>query len=413
MRRLICPFFLIFSLCAWAMAKVTIEFPKEGKYQVWLAKTPSDPPPSGLTEFNGKTYEFDPSAPSQQLTTLVIRDVDTNNLAVKNLNEAGAKLTLKAADFALLASAVVHVHHGGKPVETAILTFGTGKEPNTRGPIVLAKENKGELTLYGLHPGPLRIVASYNSQGATKTLDPVIYELKLTRPQSQPVFSIEIPDPVSVVGESTTEPAAKGAEKASSTAKETSTDSGSPIGKLILMLVGVVVAIGAGYLLLRLLQGNEDKVKTQLEKLGVHVPDPADELPVPTTGQPAPPAPQEKIILGDPEPITPIGTAVAAAPVADAGLVANPRLVTASGDVLMVLDGTHTISRDPGVGIQVTDTTVSRKHAEIARSGDSVIVRDLGSTNGTYVNGVKITGDTPLHPGDQVQFGAAQFRYEV
>ena len=53
--------------------------------------------------------------------------------------------------------------------------------------------------------------------------------------------------------------------------------------------------------------------------------------------------------------------------------------------------------------------SVSGRHAEIRRTRDGCIVRDLGSTNGTYLNGKRIEGEQILRPGDEVRFGAARF----
>ncbi|HVN28004.1 MAG TPA: FHA domain-containing protein, partial [Candidatus Binataceae bacterium] len=53
--------------------------------------------------------------------------------------------------------------------------------------------------------------------------------------------------------------------------------------------------------------------------------------------------------------------------------------------------------------------SVSGRHAEIRRMRDGCIVRDLGSTNGTYVNGKRIEGEQVLRPGDELRFGAARF----
>jgi pSer/pThr/pTyr-binding forkhead associated (FHA) protein len=67
-----------------------------------------------------------------------------------------------------------------------------------------------------------------------------------------------------------------------------------------------------------------------------------------------------------------------------------------------------------GLGLSlVNESTVSRHHAEVTRTGDAVTVKDLGSTNGTYVNGVKLDGERTLSPGDYVQFGAVKLRYEA
>jgi signal transduction histidine kinase len=65
------------------------------------------------------------------------------------------------------------------------------------------------------------------------------------------------------------------------------------------------------------------------------------------------------------------------------------------------------------IGRGVADITlqsndVSRNHARIARAGDELMIADLGSANGTFVNGTRITGAAPLKIGDRVQLGATQ-----
>jgi pSer/pThr/pTyr-binding forkhead associated (FHA) protein len=51
------------------------------------------------------------------------------------------------------------------------------------------------------------------------------------------------------------------------------------------------------------------------------------------------------------------------------------------------------------------DTYVSQVHARIFAKGDSFLVEDLGSTNGTYLNRRRITAPAELHRGDQVKIG--------
>ncbi len=66
---------------------------------------------------------------------------------------------------------------------------------------------------------------------------------------------------------------------------------------------------------------------------------------------------------------------------------------------------TNTIGRSPQNEIVINDPEMSRRHAQIVQQGNSFTVSDLGSTNGTFVNGQRSTGPTPLRHGDRIEFG--------
>ncbi|WP_282700400.1 DUF1707 and FHA domain-containing protein [Streptomyces sp. CC219B] len=68
------------------------------------------------------------------------------------------------------------------------------------------------------------------------------------------------------------------------------------------------------------------------------------------------------------------------------------------------------IGRDPASGLRLTHETVSRVHAELSRQGGMWVLRDLGSTNGTTVNGRRVIGAAVVREGDQVGFGRMSFR---
>jgi pSer/pThr/pTyr-binding forkhead associated (FHA) protein len=70
------------------------------------------------------------------------------------------------------------------------------------------------------------------------------------------------------------------------------------------------------------------------------------------------------------------------------------------------------IGRQDGLGLSLPDDWVSRRHARIHRSGDEFTLEDLGSSNGTYVDGVPIVSCV-LRAGDWVQIGRSVFRFEV
>lgn len=68
-------------------------------------------------------------------------------------------------------------------------------------------------------------------------------------------------------------------------------------------------------------------------------------------------------------------------------------------------DAKTTIGRKPDNDIIISDESASRSHAEIFCDGDQVVISDLDSTNGTYVNRERITQPHALHPDDQIRIG--------
>ncbi len=64
-----------------------------------------------------------------------------------------------------------------------------------------------------------------------------------------------------------------------------------------------------------------------------------------------------------------------------------------------------TIGRAPGCKVKVEDTYVSQLHARVFRRESEVLIEDLGSTNGTFCNGKKVSGSMRLNKGDRIQVG--------
>jgi GGDEF domain-containing protein len=69
------------------------------------------------------------------------------------------------------------------------------------------------------------------------------------------------------------------------------------------------------------------------------------------------------------------------------------------------------IGRDPSVSLSVNDTNISRKHVEVIKRGDAVVVKDLGSTNGTFINDKKIEGEYTLQKEDMIKVGNTILKY--
>jgi hypothetical protein len=63
------------------------------------------------------------------------------------------------------------------------------------------------------------------------------------------------------------------------------------------------------------------------------------------------------------------------------------------------------VGRESSNGVAINDAEVSRRHARLTLHGTAYVIQDLGSTNGTFVNGERITNTQVLNPGDSVSFG--------
>jgi FHA domain len=108
-----------------------------------------------------------------------------------------------------------------------------------------------------------------------------------------------------------------------------------------------------------------------------------------------------------------------ASAIATAG-VANqaPRLVVerAPGHdpgMIYDLDGQVVLGRGDQAEIRLQDPFASSRHARIYTQGNILVLEDLGSTNGTYLNEELLEAPRPLHPGDRVRIGDSEFAFEA
>ena len=97
--------------------------------------------------------------------------------------------------------------------------------------------------------------------------------------------------------------------------------------------------------------------------------------------------------------------------------VAEPRLVVdrAPGHepgMIYDLEQGAVLGRGDQAEIRLEDPFASGAHARIYQQGNLLVIEDLGSTNGTYLNEELLDGPRPLHPGDRVRIGDSEFTYE-
>jgi hypothetical protein len=87
---------------------------------------------------------------------------------------------------------------------------------------------------------------------------------------------------------------------------------------------------------------------------------------------------------------------------------ARPRvqsMVLPSSDGMRV-----TVGRSPSCDCVLPEDCISRRHAELRRDGERWLLRDLGSSNGTRVNGVQVAEEMEVRPGDRLSLGGAAYR---
>jgi FHA domain len=77
------------------------------------------------------------------------------------------------------------------------------------------------------------------------------------------------------------------------------------------------------------------------------------------------------------------------------------------------LGGDVVLGRGETAEIRLEDPFASARHARVYEQGRILVVEDLGSTNGTYLNEELLDGPRPLHPGDRVRIGDSEFSFEV
>jgi hypothetical protein len=132
---------------------------------------------------------------------------------------------------------------------------------------------------------------------------------------------------------------------------------------------------------------------------------PAPYLPPPSAGDPG-------VALGD---ATGLHSAAAVPRHSLEGLDARLVVERAPGHVpgmeYEIGDGA-VLGRGDRAEIRLDDPFASSQHARLVRQGGVIVVEDLGSTNGTYLNEELLGGPQPLHPGDRVRIGDSEFTYE-
>jgi pSer/pThr/pTyr-binding forkhead associated (FHA) protein len=92
---------------------------------------------------------------------------------------------------------------------------------------------------------------------------------------------------------------------------------------------------------------------------------------------------------------------------------AQTALLLIDGKRVVIGPAGATIGRGRQSDVVLSDPNVSRQHAEIRPRGGSWVITDLGSTNGSQLNGRRIDGSEVLRPGDEIELGASVLTFTL
>jgi cell division septation protein DedD len=143
-------------------------------------------------------------------------------------------------------------------------------------------------------------------------------------------------------------------------------------------------------------------------------PAPAAPVPPPPAAPPAQPAqatPDEPPAPSPPAPTEVRAPAPAPRPRYRLAFIAGSQSGGDAGSRYPLTESLTVIGRSPECDLRITDPSISRRHAEIRQDGDGVRISDLGSTNGTSVNGRPVR-ERRIEPGDRVELGTTRLVFE-
>lgn len=399
---------VIFLFYALVFTKdIKLVFAGEGKRVIALEEGEPKIMPAVGREFTASTITV--SVPDDKFENMfvVVHDVNSGNVAVRKVSEIAPSWKLSDEDWKI-GKVVVEAKAGENLLSSGLAKLKSGRFEASE----LIVNGKAEF--FAVPQGDGEVVVQY-TVGANREVTPPVY-LKFELQRDEPVLIVNVLIPENAGG------IAGAIEKPSEETKiEHSQRPRNMFVEVTIWLVTLAVGIGVLILVFYLLKSKQPEVVDKLRKLGIEPPSPPEDVQIQdTSGEP---------FALESEPLTPpghcpyCGNAFAedgtcacsskvssSAPPAVASVLVRARLVGEGGLTFDIPDGVNIIGREGDIVIQ--DATVSRKHAQITKQDNSVFIKDLGSSNGTYINGMKIENERELHSGDTVQFGTVRMRFE-
>lgn len=376
-------------------ADIKIVFSSEKKREISVLGELRNEIPRGR-EFNAKEVNF---PLEDKKGYLVVYETDSGNIAVKSIGDIEEGIWKVSEKEWRIGQVSISAYRGGGTLNYGMVVLRVG---NVEKKDLLVN---GKVDFYFVPPGEAEVEVRYLDGIKRKTISQKMV-LSLQRDERVLDLAVKVPG----------EPqASMPPNKPEGVPSESG---GSAFGNFLGWILGLGVAALVLYALLRLLKRHESLVMSKLRSLGVEVPtsEPSENMDDSTQLQPK--TFEQKAIVPEGhcpycgEPYREDGSCACTAQPIQVSAVASLRTfkLVGGGIRLEIPEGTHVIGREGE--LCVTDSTVSRRHAEIRRENSRVFIKDIGSSNGTFVNGKRIEEETELKNGDVVQLGNVRLAFE-
>ena len=388
---------------------VNLAVETKGSYVYWFTYTDDEGSPQITLPipFKGKSTKLDTNDVVGGATLYVLNKA-SNNLAIMHYKK-GDNVDLADPDFQHVREVRLKViAEDRKPIESAVVHITDGLDGKHTA--VVTPADQGVATFSNVATGGITVKVI--AENLRKTIDS---DITLPDERDTPGFerNIRVSGDVSTLN---IKPAdTKAAEKIESK-KESSTTSWSNLLQTItgLIMLAVVVAV-----VLIVLKSKGLTGKSALKSLGVQLPEEVQDQS--QSGAPAAPAIDPNICQFCGQVKNADGTCactvVPGATIPAPPATGVPRLVGSqgvyAGHIFEVTSASVVIGRESDNPVPLpNDATTSRRHATILKVDDGYSIRDEGSSNGTFVNGARIT-EQKLTSGDEIQIGGTKFRFEI
>ena len=397
------------SMGAWAASTAGIVVPSAGDHYYWFV----------YTDINGKQVTTTPRGFKEKKTvadlplvkdalpklcTLYVLDAKSGNEAV--IKASGKPdFKLKASDFNWVRRVEIEVTSAtsGAPAAAASVKLEDSEKKATTQ--ILDPSARGKISFIDAASGTAKVTVEYGD-GKTTSQD-----IDIAVDRKEPIPSVKIP----VVGDIETTSLPASDSKSAPAAGEGSPNDGMSFPHA---LVGLLLLGGIVYMAIRTMSNRGAKVRELLKNAGIELPEDEDSAAEPfVPAQPVDPS-ICPFCGGRKDPATgACSCSIGSGSPVTVGSGGGPRLVciqgTGVGSIYQVNAEPVTIGREESNTIALPqDNTTSRRHARVACSGGQCTVFDEGSSNGTFVNGVRIN-EQILRPGDEVQVGGTRLRFEA